>query len=802
LINQESHFPLIKIAVQAEVKTKERTYNLGVLSTDSNGYVSFKNEILSNENITQVILKPFTLVKESIDILPFLKENNTDTFYWYVNKDLISRFQKKDFPSVQKPDIDDLMLSPNLVTRSFKKISSGGDCGCSDKSLANDSEINDVAHQLEFDSTTYDAEKKCGILVPDLKGEECVNIYTIETIPNAETATIFPNPANTESGKDKFPIKVTKAELNKFRVCTELLGYALGDLVHSIPLAPCESVKVVVTNNSIKLLNSKQEGTSLSDFISNESVFNRSLSERIKASVTQNSFGLAASGTIPINKKINLNLALGYQFNNRTVKSDVLQNLHDQFSQQANSQRLFKSAIVQEASQTTQVNVQTRSLRNNNHCHTLTFMYFDINEHVKVTSKHISTKNAILIKYPVQTFDKNLIKCKQHILKPALLDDSLLKCFDKNCCNGEEIKDEEDIRGEVCTKTNRVTVKFKVSSKASSQSLLKATSKVRLRNGSVLSAQVPKATTYYQQGKEYSVDFTLQNNCITDIKSFEIELANTPITGGNLKLQTIELNVWNLTDGIEENLYRFNDNNSPKTINRGSTLNLGDVSYHDKLLDNDEIQDVFEADDELSCSCCEQQLVNHMNCNKLYYNKILWLNEDEDQRWINLDKYLYNGKPLTQSIINIPLAVQGDWVAFELADEAWNPVVNGEFLSELYYAPTGALFSESVLGECGSCEPVNSNVYWDWSESPCNCDAPNISDAMINQSLTNLGFTSQALTSLIQMNSSPNIAPSVLLAALVSGAMTDPKFADMLKDLISKLPGSTTNKDTTKDSGK
>jgi hypothetical protein len=165
-------------------------------------------------------------------------------------------------------------------------------------------------------------------------------------------------------------------------------------------------------------------------------------------------------------------------------------------------------------------------------------------------------------------------------------------------------------------------------------------------------------------------------------------------------------------------------------------------------------------------------------------------------------KYLYNGKPLTQSIINIPLAVQGDWVAFELADEAWNPVVNGEFLSELYYAPTGALFSESVLGECGSCEPVNSNVYWDWSESPCNCDAPNISDAMINQSLTNLGFTSQALTSLIQMNSSPNIAPSVLLAALVSGAMTDPKFADMLKDLISKLPGSTTNKDTTKDSGK
>lgn len=150
-----------------------------------------------------------------------------------------------------------------------------------------------------------------------------------------------------------------------------------------------------------------------------------------------------------------------------------------------------------------------------------------------------------------------------------------------------------------------------------------------------------------------------------------------------------------------------------------------------------------------------RQLLEHLNSNLEYYNKILWYNLDPDRRFMLLDGFniqIFNesGAPigyrsLASVVKNQLISVAGNSLIF--------PVAAGYRVSQSYIlavdpetetteevslldhykpltpvppyrisAPTRGVFMEAIMGQCDSCEKVKPNSSQDWTKF--NVDEP------------------------------------------------------------------------------
>ncbi len=146
----------------------------------------------------------------------------------------------------------------------------------------------------------------------------------------------------------------------------------------------------------------------------------------------------------------------------------------------------------------------------------------------------------------------------------------------------------------------------------------------------------------------------------------------------------------------------------------------------------------------------ERMLIEHLNSNLEYYNKILWLNLDPDRRYMLLDGFnidIYNDfgvaagqRSLASVVKNELLTVAGNSLVF--------PVAAGYKVSRSYIVeqnqdgqtenvslldhykpytpippyrisvPSRGVFAEAVQGQCDACELVKPNSSQDWTKFP------------------------------------------------------------------------------------
>jgi hypothetical protein len=121
---------------------------------------------------------------------------------------------------------------------------------------------------------------------------------------------------------------------------------------------------------------------------------------------------------------------------------------------------------------------------------------------------------------------------------------------------------------------------------------------------------------------------------------------------------------------------------------------------------------------------CADRLLAHLNCHKLYYNSLLWLLEDPNERFCRFDRIKCGpgGTSLADLVIPEPLGVMGCHVAFAKADGDYVPHDGEPVVAEqLLTLPTPGIFADAALGQCSACEKIDRDVYWDWSDSPCMC---------------------------------------------------------------------------------
>ncbi|MFT5819552.1 MAG: hypothetical protein ACI8ZM_000777 [Crocinitomix sp.] len=220
-------------------------------------------------------------------------------------------------------------------------------------------------------------------------------------------------------------------------------GYSMGDLLYSLPLAPCQKKQIAIfdwgrseTAGRTESLTAEESLTShLSRDRDVTDIINTSLSEQVsggseselysksKTAGIGGGIGSAASGTIPLQgASLSLGVSsgiaggIGKQTNESSGSSNAWQNsardlsassmnsLKDSVMQSASAIRSQRSTVIETISQSETMSVQTEVIANHNHCHSMTMEYFEVLRHFAIEQKVADVQECLFIPLEMSAF--------------------------------------------------------------------------------------------------------------------------------------------------------------------------------------------------------------------------------------------------------------------------------------------------------------------------------------------------------------------------------------------------------------
>lgn len=230
-------------------------------------------------------------------------------------------------------------------------------------------------------------------------------------------------------------------------------GYSLGDLLYSLPLAPCQKKRIAIFDWSRDESAARSESRSFDEridaFLDRDrdisEVVNATIKEEIEGESTALTGGIgmggggAASGSYgPFMLGATGGHAGGigggtskaWQESSRNIVASSLNNLRDRIFQSANNVKNQRSTVVQSIGQSERMSVQTDVVTNHNHCHAITMEYFEVLRHFVLEQKLASVQECLFVPLLLSAFDKPKVLRWKTILSRVLLSRRYRKGFD------------------------------------------------------------------------------------------------------------------------------------------------------------------------------------------------------------------------------------------------------------------------------------------------------------------------------------------------------------------------------------
>lgn len=226
-------------------------------------------------------------------------------------------------------------------------------------------------------------------------------------------------------------------------------GYSLGDLLYSLPLAPCQKKQIAVVDwdrrEAAARTESLEEREQLSAMLNRD----RDISEIASASVRENLTGGSSASTDSfgfggalgfIGEGIGGLLGFGggsssagstaWQNSGRDTSASSLQQLRDRTVQGATSVRNQRSTVIQTVHQGETMRVETEVVANHNHCHAITIQYFEVLRHFLVRHRLVDVQECLLVPLLMSRFDSAKARRWRGVLQRYLRDRTLRRGFD------------------------------------------------------------------------------------------------------------------------------------------------------------------------------------------------------------------------------------------------------------------------------------------------------------------------------------------------------------------------------------
>ena len=252
-----------------------------------------------------------------------------------------------------------------------------------------------------------------------------------------ETPTIYENTT------------IAHGHILHFKQAWKADGYSLGDLIYSLPLAPCQEKQIAIIDWDREERAVRTEAQTVAESLAAEISRDRDISEIINSSFMEN---ISASST---NKTKSTSAGIGggifgsigglfggvshsgassrstaNQNSARNLSGSTLNRLQDNIAQSASSLRTQRSTVVQTVGQNETMTVQTEVVKNNNHCHAITIEYFEVLKHYAIEQKLVDVQECLFVPLPMSLFDYPKILRWKNTLHQAVYGANLRRGFD------------------------------------------------------------------------------------------------------------------------------------------------------------------------------------------------------------------------------------------------------------------------------------------------------------------------------------------------------------------------------------
>lgn len=505
------------------------------------------------------------------------------------------------------------------------------------------------------------------------------------------------------------------------------VGLSLGDLLYSVPLAPCEDTKVATVDWRRRDYATKRTALDEASYqdttISRLELINETVRLGSTKSVSDSTLGGgfgASFGPITAGAAGALETVSGAVDATTSAARDI----NDRIKETSNVVRSTRSFSVAEVSQEEETTVRTRTIRNHNHCHTVTFQYYEVLQNYLVKTQADSVQPAILVSFRLMRFDDVALLRYGYLLRRALLDSSLVNVLDTYL--GVNVEGSAE------------NVQEAANPQPAPQGAEAA--KVAISIGAISGFE--DGVFWTSHCKFYVNDKLVHvqgGGVPVDELHFDVEL-DAPLKPADLSKLAI-----NCESGSGP--YDLDD----VTFSLGEAEVLYLPTLHLEPGRRWSTKVTPPADTTLASQTNTRQhvdmtrLLEHLNANAAYYTYALIQGGDAGLRYLALDELSWNGHSVAEVVDNVVLGYLGDSIVLplksprDLPEAYWGTLENrgnvqlaGEVGDDrIVTIPSAGVFAESQLGECSACETIDDTRFWDWQKSPCPGEAPAITEGML-----------------------------------------------------------------------
>lgn len=536
------------------------------------------------------------------------------------------------------------------------------------------------------------------------------------------------------------------------------VGHALGQVLYSLPLAPGEQVDIAIIDWSRTTTATRTEDTGLSDELVHATTRDRNVAEVVESTLHEwQRGGSLMQGTAVtggfggfVGGAASMGGTYTTSSGDRDLSANSVQNIIDGFSQRSTSIRDLRSTVVVQTTQEGSQNLQTRTIRNHNHAHAMTLLYYEVLRHYRVVVERGEIRPALLLPQEMADFDETVVFTYRRFLEAALLIPALQPGFDaleklfaaewdppvppppdpddlafvlfRTIWHVGGLTGPADIRCEI---RDRTLGNAKQLTTVDGNAVLGAASQFD-RDGpfeTELEA-VPVGGTLAWRDIGYfvfTVDPQQDSKGQTHLTVSMIEIRGVDVNGAEHPLGT-----W---PGPEKN-YTSKETFPSVAAIRPAPPPPAPTPFDQLTPDEKHLR---------------TRLLAHLNANKAYYYRQIWLGEDPNARAIRLEAVTVEVGGATRNLLDIVenrvMDVVGGALVFpldptlvDIPGQTTNkeraairlPLIAHARLERLISLPTRGVFGEAKLGHCNAAEVIDNTRFWDWQTSPIPEDAPAI----------------------------------------------------------------------------
>lgn len=506
----------------------------------------------------------------------------------------------------------------------------------------------------------------------------------------------------------------------------------LGELLHSLPLAPGESRNIMMLSWTGKQAAKRYEATQTDEKLSNSLYHHRALDEVTSATAHEhlqgmtldvnamggsshsatfgmgNATGAGGSATIPIGG-VPVNLAglasnsagvgTGSVFSSgiqvgtiysstegdREVQGKLMQNITELTSQKASNLRSLWSTIIVEDEQTYSKEALTRNITNYNHSHALTIQYFEVLHHYKTEVELKSTTPVLFLPFNPINFNIHVIKKYWHLFRNSFPDSEVREIYDrlmKSVMDETGKGDAKKIDLENSPKIKQISFNISISGNEYKQVGLDT---LRFHN---LKVDFKGLSKNYSHSKELG-QFGFTWNMNEDVKKISINLS---------KYDDVQSDLW-VVDFVAKIVVRDEAGNEKDKYIKREKIDFLGSAYSIEVTEKEIFEDSYTSVNAIA------EIENYFKSNQYFFTKILIQNIEREQLIDMVEELYFKFDSinvfLTELIEPEPLAYANNYLLFRVKNSITNrkskTLLNPQLIENISNALNSSINTPSIF---------------------------------------------------------------------------------------------------------